>query len=359
MRKDPVRFRFAGLEIPRNSETDIKLKVSETYSGDEVRVPMRVLRGRKPGPIVFITAAVHGDEINGTGIIHDFLYHDRFPLKAGTLILVPVVNVFGFENNERYMPDRRDLNRSFPGSITGSLSSRIAQSIHSELILKCHFGIDLHTAAFQRTNFPNVRADLKNPGCRELARAFGGTLVVDGKGPDGSLRKEATRSGVPTIILEAGEPFKMESTVLEFGIRGINNVLRSLGMMDGKIHKPPFQAEIRKTTWLRAEVGGILRFAVEPGAFVSRGDTIANNFSILGAEQRNIIAPADGIILGMTTMPAVKPGEPICHLAFPTRKISVYKQHFENRSEEMDANEREELLSRGIPHVQTEPVFTD
>lgn len=307
---------------------DVRLEISETYTGDKICIPIRVIRAKKRGPAILVTAAIHGDEINGTGIIHDFLFGDEIVLKKGTLILVPVVNVFGFESHDRYLPDRRDLNRSFPGSVNGSLASRIADKLMTELVDKCDYAIDLHTAAAQRTNYPNVRADLSNPETKRLAIAFGCSLVLDGKGPEGSFRREATRRGCPTIILEAGEPYKIEPSLLQIGLRGIKNVLTSFGMIDSKIEKPPFQALVRKTAWVRATVAGILKFHVSPGDFVDEHQPLATNYSILGYKQNIIESPAHGIVVGMTTMPAVKPGEPICNIAAMSQrlKMSYYKK---------------------------------
>jgi len=318
--KRSPRFTIAGESIPLGKSKDVRLIISETYTGEKVGVPLRVIRAKKPGPTIFITAAIHGDEVNGTGIIHDFLFGDAVNLKCGTLILAPVVNVFGFESHERYLPDRRDLNRSFPGTKKGSLASRIAYTLMTELVDKCDYGIDLHTAAFQRTNFPNIRADLTNAHARRLAEAFGCILIVDGKGPLGSFRREATKRGCPTIILEAGEPWKVEPSVLQIGTQGIRNVLSNLGMIDAVQLKPPFQAKVRKTQWVRATVGGILKFHVSPGDFVEDGQAIVTNYSIMGVEQNTLSSPTHGIILGMTTMPAVKPGEPICNIATLTAK---------------------------------------
>lgn len=308
-------IKIGGQTVGSGKTKDIRLEISETYTGDKICIPIRVIRSKKPGPRIFITAAIHGDEINGTGIIHDFLFGKQIKLKKGTLILVPVVNVFGFESHERYLPDRRDLNRCFPGTSTGSLASRIADKLMSELVGNCDYGIDLHTAAAQRTNYPNVRADLSHPETKSLALAFGCTLILDGKGPIGSFRREATRRGCPTIVLEAGEPWKIEPSVLQIGLSGIKNILIDFGMLDGALETPPFQALIRKTSWIRAPVGGILKFHVSPGDFVDTDQPLATNYSILGDEQNVIKSPTPGMIVGMTTMPAVKPGEPICNVA--------------------------------------------
>lgn len=311
--------------LPGESQ-DLRLKISETYTGDEIFLPVRVLRSAEPGPTVFVTAAVHGDEINGTGVVHDLMFQEALKLQAGSLVLIPVINVFGFENHDRYLPDRRDLNRSFPGSETGSLASRIAHTLMQEIVLKCDYGIDLHSAAYQRTNYPNVRGDLRDKGVRKLARAFGCALVVDGRGPAGSLRREACRAGVPTIILEAGEPSKIEPSVLEIGVRGVKNVLRTLGMLGGRFEAPPYTAKIQKTLWLRAEVGGILRFHLSPGDLVDEGQAVATNYTIMGERQNTLYSPSDGIVLSLTTMPAVKPGEPVCHIALPSKKLATIRR---------------------------------
>jgi len=321
------KFEIGGQTVKRGETKDIRLEISETYTGDKICIPLRVIRSKKPGPRVFVTAAIHGDEINGTGIIHDFLFGEQIKLKQGSLILAPVVNVFGFESHERYLPDRRDLNRCFPGSPTGSLASRIANTLMTELVDNCDYGIDLHTAAFQRTNYPNVRGDLTNPKAKRLATAFGCALISDGKGPVGSFRRESTRRGCPTIILEAGEPWKIEPSVMQIGLQGIKNILVELDMINGTIQKPPYQALIRKTTWVRATVGGILKFHVSPGDFVEEGQPIATNYSILGAEQNILESPTSGIVLSVTTMPAVKPGEPVAHIAvIPLRQIARFQK---------------------------------
>ncbi len=327
----------------------MRLKVSESYTGDPIAVPIRVIRASgkaaNAGPTLFITGAVHGDEINGTGIIRQIMF-DPPKLRRGTLILVPVVNSFGFESHSRYLPDRRDLNRSFPGSIRGSLASRMADIFFREVVRKCDFGIDLHTAAVRRTNYPNIRADLSNPGVRRIAHAFGCELIVNGKGPIGSLRREACRIGCPTIILEAGEVWKIERSVVEVGVRGVLNVLIELGMIDGELEEPPYQTRVDRTTWVRAELGGILSFHVAPGDIVQGGQPIATNVSVVGDAQSILIAPADGIILGMATLPAVKPGEPVVNIAVPKKKIASIRRNLDRRPKDhIDLRVREDLAT--------------
>ena len=329
----PDLLHIAGHSVEPDGILDLRLPVSETYAGDPLAIPIRIIRAQKPGPVLAVTAAVHGDEINGTGIIHELMYNRRPELRRGALVLVPVVDLFGFETQIRYMPDRRDLNRCFPGSSRGSLSRRVAFTFFNQVIRHCTHLLDLHSAGSGRTNFPNVRADLTHPGSRELARAFGCELIVHGKGPEGGMRRSAVDAGISAIILEAGEPRKMESAVMEIGVRGVLNVLHGLDMTDGPSFRPPYQTTVKKTTWLRAQAGGLLRFHVSPGDIVNEGQPISTNFSVFGETQHVLHAPKDGIVLGMTTMPAVKPGEPICHLAVPDQPVSELRAALEQASQ--------------------------
>ncbi len=315
-------FSLGGARVDLGETRDLSLVVSQSYSGTDVPVPVRVVRGPAPGPVVLLTAAVHGDELNGTGIVRELILAPPFEVQAGTLILVPVVNVLGYERNSRYMPDRRDLNRNFPGSASGSLTSRVAHAVFDGLVRRCDFAIDFHTAAVRRTNFPHIRADLSDPAVRRIARAFGSALVVDNKGPKGTMRREACQAGHPMILLEAGEVWKIEPSVVEEGLRGVTNVLVELGMIEGARRRPAFQAQVERTTWLRADAGGLLRFHVAPGEPVVQGQPIATCADLLGVEQDVMCAPEDGVVMSLTTLPSVKPGDPVCHLAYPRSGIA-------------------------------------
>lgn len=292
------------------------LTIAESTSGTGIRLPIFVWRGEREGPTVCVTAAVHGDEINGTGAIRQIARDQPFAVVAGTLVLVPVVNIVGFERHSRYLPDRRDLNRSFPGSTKGSQTGRLARSFFDQVISRCDYCIDLHTAAVRRTNFPNVRADMTQPTLAKFARAFGAELIVSGNGPNGSLRAAAGAAGCHALILEAGEVWKVEPSVVEYAIRGIRNCLVFLGMVEGEPSEPAYRIEVDSTKWVRAEHGGFLEFHVAPGDIVDTGDVIATNTSLLGDEINAVAAPQGGVILGMTTMPSVVPGDPICHIAY-------------------------------------------
>ncbi|MEM8738941.1 MAG: succinylglutamate desuccinylase/aspartoacylase family protein [Planctomycetota bacterium] len=309
---------WAGVRVEPGQQVAIDIPVGASYAGTTINLPVFVWRGASGGgPTVSVTAAVHGDEINGTGAIRYLITQKPFELRAGTLVLVPVVNLPGFEQHARYLPDRRDLNRCFPGNPEGPLAKRMAHAFFSQIIRRCDYGLDLHTAAVRRTNFPNVRADMTRPGLAELARAFGAELIVSSRGPDGSLRRAATRAGVPTLILEAGEVWKVQPGVVEYAFRGITNCLAHLGMIDAEPTPPAYRVETDSTQWVRAKHGGFLRFHVAPGQIVAAGDPLATNAKLTGEEQNTLTAPRDGIVVGMTTLPSVSPGDPVCHLAFP------------------------------------------
>ena len=303
-----------GQDVGFGESVNTQMLVSESYSGRDISIPIRVIRGMEDGPTVFVSAALHGDELNGTGAIRNIIVDSPVELIKGTLLLAPVLNVLGFERHSRYLPDRRDLNRCFPGSSSGSMASRLAKNLFDGLIKRCDYGIDLHTASIRRTNFPNVRADLKNKKCAWMSEVFGAGVILDGVGPKGSLRREATVSGCPTITIEGGEIWKVEPSVVEMMTRGITNVLKALHMMPGDIDVPDRQAIIRQTKWIRAERGGFMKMHVAPGDTIDKGQAIATNSNLLGEDQNRLESPFSGIVIGMTTLPCVQPGEPVVHI---------------------------------------------
>lgn len=303
-----------GESIPAGSSKNVRLAIGESYSGLTVNIPIHVRRAEREGPVVFITAALHGDEINGTGAIRQLIQDTEFQLLKGSVIMVPVLNLISFDRHSRYLPDRRDLNRAFPGSASGSLASRMARKIFEELVMRSDFGIDLHTASVRRTNYPNVRGDMRDPKVRQIAKAFGSEIIIDGRGPQGALRREACNVGCPTIIMEGGEVWKVEPRIVEAAVLGVKNVLASLGMIDHKVAEPHYQVVIRKSKWIRAERGGFLHFHVKPGDIIEKGHPLATNTTLLGRERSTMTAPFDAVVTGMTTLPAVSPGEPICNL---------------------------------------------
>lgn len=314
--------KWFGTKIPAGESRDVDLIVSESYSSMNVKIQLHIQRALKNGPVVFITAALHGDEINGTGAIHQLVQDENFKLIKGGVILVPVLNLPAFERHSRYLPDRRDLNRSFPGSLDGSLASRMANTIFNEIIPRCNYGIDLHTASIRRTNYPTIRGDLTDPKVRMLAESFGSEIIINSKGPKGSFRREACIAGCPTIVMEGGEVWKVEPGIVETTVRGIKNVFRKLGMLDCPEESPDYQVIIDKSKWIRADRGGFLNFHIKPGDIIEKGQALATSTTLLGREQSTLYSPFNSVVMGMTSLPAISPGEPICNLGKLPRKYT-------------------------------------
>ena len=312
-----------GTEIPPGAAVDVKLAVSERYSSMTLRIPIHIRRAPQEGPVIFVTAALHGDEINGTGAIRHLIMDEELQLERGALVLIPVLNLLAFDRHSRYLPDRRDLNRSFPGSQSGSLARRMAHKIFTEIVSRCDYGIDLHTAAVRRTNYPTIRADLSSPEVKKLAEAFGSEVMMDGKGPRGSFRREACLANCPTITMEGGEVWKVEPSIVESSIRGIKNVLRNFEMLSGDADNPEYQIVVEYSKWVRADRGGFLHFHVKPGDVVEKDAPLATNSTLLGRERSVLRAPFNSVIIGMTTLPAVSPGEAVCHLGEHPEELSA------------------------------------
>lgn len=306
---------IGGVAVNPGETKEINLKVSEFFTATPALVPISAFRGREDGPTIVVTAAVHGDELNGVGIVRKLIYEMNHERLRGTLVCVPILNRFGFLTQSRYLPDRRDLNRFFPGKPDGVMAERICYVLFNEIIKKCDYGIDLHTAAADRTNTPHIRADMDNPDVVRLARSFGEEVILDHKGVQGSLRRAAVESGVPFILFEAGEPQKFERELIQRGYEGVLNVLSELGMIEKEIKKPQYQIIIKNREWIRAELGGMLDMRTHPGEILYEGDEIAVITNPFGRELYSQKAPFTGLVLSVTTMPLVSPGIPLCNLA--------------------------------------------
>ncbi len=332
-----------GEEVSPGESVNTELVITESYSSRDVAIPIRVVRGNERGPTLFVSGALHGDELNGTGAIRSLIAGENWQLQRGTLVLIPVLNVLGFERHSRYLPDRRDLNRCFPGNASGSMATRMAKVIFDAVVERCDYGIDLHTAAVRRTNYPNIRTAFQQDGCMRLAEAFGAGLILDGRGPKGSFRREATAAGCPTIVVEGGEVWKVEPSVVECMTRGVLNVLKELEMMPGTPDVPANAAKIRKTKWVRAERGGFLDMHVAPGTTVVAGQPLATNSNLVHEDQNRLVAPFDGIVIGMTTLPAVQPGEPVVHLGRLSSFKSARRLEEQTRADDVHRTAQEHL----------------
>ncbi len=304
----------------------VDLPVSKLSNHTPVTLPVHVLHGTQPGPAMFVSAAIHGDELNGVEIIRRVLRILQPGNIRGTLLCVPVVNAYGFIGRSRYLPDRRDLNRSFPGSPDGSLAARLASLLLTEVVKRCQIGIDLHTAAVHRVNLPQIRTDfVRRPRCRALSEAFGAQVVLESPERPGSLRKAAREVGVDVLVYEGGEGLRFDEFAITAGVDGIARVMLNIGMLelpegaeaDPATTATPATVFANASKWVRAPEGGILRTTKRIGEAVSEGDIIghvANPYEDLDVPVRS---PRRGLIIGRTTLPIVNMGDALFHIAWP------------------------------------------
>ena len=293
---------------------DLPVALLPTHTA--LHIPLAVVNGLRPGPRLWLSGAVHGDELNGVEIIRRVLDGLDRPLRRGTLVAVPIVNVFGFIGQSRYLPDRRDLNRSFPGSRRGSLASRIARLFMDEVVRRCTHGVDLHTAAIDRTNYPQVRGNLRDPETLRIATAFGAPAIVQSTTRKGSLRAAATQEGIPVIVYEGGEALRFNENAIGRGVRGVFGVMHELGMIGRSYcgRRNTASTLLADSKWIRARRGGLLRLAVGEGEHVSKGARIGSIADPLGADEVSIQAPFAGLVIGHTNNPVVHGGDAIVHL---------------------------------------------
>lgn len=282
-----------------------------------MNMPIRVVHGRRPGPRLFVNAAIHGDEINGVEIIRRLLGLGALKHIRGVLVAVPVVNVFGFVSLSRNLPDRRDLNRSFPGSARGSLAGRLANLFLGEIVSRCSHGIDLHTGAIHRDNYPQIRANLDHAETARMAHAFGVPLVINSGFREGSLRQAAQRLDVPVIVYEASEALRFDEFAIRAGVRGVVGVMRALGMLaeqSRRRRRPVEPMLVRSTTWVRASQSGILRRAVALGKLVRKAERLGAIADPFGGNEVEVLSPAQGIVIGGTNLPLVHEGDALFHI---------------------------------------------
>lgn len=321
----PAPFSFQGEDIAPGTARAFDVPISSMSSGNAVGMPVRVVHGRKPGPVLFVSAAIHGDEITGVEIVRRLLKQISPKRLSGTLLCVPIVNVYGFVGNSRYLPDRRDLNRSFPGSATGSLASQLAHIFHTEIIGRADFGIDLHSAAIHRHNLPQIRVSAGSQRAAALADVFGAPAIITAPLRDQSLRKVAADTGVEMLLYEAGEGLRFDELSIRVGVRGIMRVMAAMDMLVSKrLVKPlPEPARATRSVWLRAPRGGVCLMRVQAGAAVHAGDVLAMVTDPSGDAEAMVKSPIDGIVIGVATLPVVNKGDALIHVAEVGKVVSA------------------------------------
>lgn len=309
-------LKIGGVPINKGERKKIDLSGANLYDGTDLTIPIEVIRGKDDGPVLFISAAIHGDEINGTEIVSRILANKYLNKLRGTLIAVPVVNVFGFNMLSRYLPDRRDLNRSFPGSKNGSLASRLANIFMKEIVKNSTHGIDLHTGAIHRSNLPQIRACMTNSETKRLAFEFGVPVILNSNTRDGSLREAAQRKDIPMLLFEGGEALRFDEKIIQIGVEGCFSVMKSIGMLPKKKSSARKEAFVSwGTKWIRSPVSGLVRTFKEVGVHVKEGDLIGLITDQFGKLRAEIKAPFEGIIIGQLKLPLVNSGDALYHVA--------------------------------------------
>lgn len=310
-------FEFGGVRIAPGTSRTVELEVSVLANNNRLNMPVHVLHGQAPGPVFFMSGAIHGDEILGVEIIRLVLQTLKDVNISGTILAVPIVNSFGFLNHSRYLPDRRDLNRSFPGSDRGSLASLLADLFFVQVVARSQFGIDYHTAALHRRNLPQIRLAPNDKDLMALAEAFAPPVILTAKLRDGSLRKAAMESGVKVLLYEGGEALRFDEMAIDTAVKGTLRFLKAVGMIADAPGPPPHAASFvsSSSAWLRAPEGGIMHSVRRAGDRVKEGEELGVITTAFGENPVPIIAEDAGIIIGRTNLPIVNRGDALFHIA--------------------------------------------
>ena len=313
-----VPFEIAGIQVQPGTRQTIEVQVAKLYTHTPLHIPVEIVHGRRDGPVLMVCGAIHGDEINGVEIVRRVLINTALRNLRGTLVAVPIVNIFGFVQRSRYLPDRRDLNRCFPGSESGSLGGRIAYLLRTQIMEHVTHIIDLHTGAIHRFNLPQIRAELKTPETARMAQAFAAPVIIDASLRDGSLRAYADSQNIPVITYEGGEALRFDEVVIASGVKGVLRVMRELEMTPAKksVKPPRKRSEIAASSqWVRADIDGIMRPVAKLGQKIRKGQKLAMVADPFGASETAIISPCSGIVICVNNLPLVNEGEAIYHIA--------------------------------------------
>ncbi len=317
IKKTSKKFIIEGIEVKLGERSRINIDMGSIYDFTDVNMPIEVVRGKNDGPTLFICSTIHGDEINGIEIVRKVLKSNLLKKINGTLIAIPIVNIFGFNDRSRYLPDRRDLNRCFPGLKNGSLASQVAYKFMREVVKQSDYGIDLHTGAFHRCNYPQIRANIADEKTRNLAKAFGAPVIIDSNLRDGSLREAVAQEKIPMLLYEGGEALRFDENVIETGVSGIFNFMREIGMIESKVcpvnKKRVFIAQA--SSWLRAPKSGIHKINAKLGQVVEKGDVLGELSNPFGDNKTLVRAHENGIIIGISKLPLINKGDALFHIA--------------------------------------------
>ena len=306
---------FVSARFEPGKITQTTWTAGEALHGAQIPTPVLVAQGTSDGPTLCVTAAIHGDEINGIESVRRFMYAINPAKLTGKVVGVPIVNLQGFQRHSRYLSDRRDLNRFFPGNPRGSSASRMAYSFFNDVIMSCDGLVDLHTGSFHRTNLPQLRADLQNPDVLKLTEGFGATVILHSAGGAGTLRRATADAGIPAVTLEAGEPLRLDTDAVDHTVKALFTLLDTLQMYNKRSFWGNPEPTYYSSAWVRADQGGILLSSVKLGKKVKTGDLLGTITDPISNEQVTITAPYSGRIIGMALNQFVMPGYATFHLA--------------------------------------------
>lgn len=316
---------IAGVKIAPGEHKKIELPMSKLYTDTGLNMPISVWRSKKDGPTLLVCAAMHGDELNGIEIVGRIMNSKQLARLRGTLIAVPIINSYGVINLNRYLPDGRDLNRSFPGSKRGSLASRMAYRFINEVVTKCDYGIDLHTGGQHRSNLPQIRANLSEKAANDMAHAFGVPVLLNSNLRDGSLRQAADELGIPMILYEGGQSLRFDELPIRAGVNGVLRVMRHLKMLPArKSKKKEVKPRIAlSSSWVRAPDSGIVTMKCGLGDFVEEDDVMAEIRTPFGEIISQVVCAQSGIVIGQQNIPLIQEGEAMFHVAYYAKPGTV------------------------------------
>jgi predicted deacylase len=317
----PGTLTILDAQIPPGTVERLSWSATELFAGVPIATPVLVVNGNLQGPTLCLTAAIHGDELNGIEIVRRVMHGLKPAELSGTVIGVPIVNLQGFRRGSRYLPDRRDLNRYFPGNTKGSAASRIAYSFFNDVVSHCDALVDLHTGSFERSNLPQLRADLRNPDVLALTAGFGSTVILHSTPAEGTLRHAASAAGIPTVTLEAGGPTELEIQEVKHGVKGVQTLLHTLGMVRKVRLWGESEPVYYRSSWVRANRGGILLADVALGSTVREGDLLGTITDPMSNSSTRLFSPHSGRIIGMARNQVVMPGFAAFHIGIAAESV--------------------------------------
>ena len=329
---------IAGITVKPGTRQSIDIPLPSYYTHSSACMPIHVVHGRNPGPCLLVCAAIHGDEINGVEIVRRILLNKSIDRIKGTLIAIPIVNVFGFVSKSRDLPERGDLNRAFPCAGTGWVAARRAKGRVGGRYPQCSHVVDLHTGALNRENLPQIRAKIiDDPETEAMARAFGVPVILNAELLDGTFRMAARAHEIPVILYEAGEALRFDEVAIRAGVKGVLGVMSHLGMRrKSRAHNRTSCLIANTSQWVRAHQSGILRTLVANGTQVDIGDILAYINDPLGENSEPMLSPVDGIVIGKTNLPLIFEGEAAFHIAKYEESADEVSIHIEAYQDELD-----------------------